>query len=262
MAGGGAGLHGRQNFMIGAIVALLDGIGHVAVGSTSPIPATAALLARRRNPALRVSLLGSERHNVFTDGNRELFDCAAQGRIDAFFLSGGQIDGGGRINLVGTGSYPETETRFPGSFGSAFLYPLIPRIILFREAHSRRTLVERVDFVSAGPGTTGDRNEGPYALVTGRAVFRFRPETARFALTVLATGETCRSVADNTGFQFDDDLVGPDHGKALSSEGDAEIDDVVATELAEDYPAFARTRLGGAPVRQQARSCSSPSDLP
>ena len=31
---------------------------------------------------------------------RELFDCAGQGRIDVFFLSGGQIDGEGNINLV------------------------------------------------------------------------------------------------------------------------------------------------------------------
>ena len=31
--------------------------------------------------------------NFFTDGGRELFDCAGQGRIDVFFLSGAQIDG-------------------------------------------------------------------------------------------------------------------------------------------------------------------------
>ena len=60
---------------------------------------------------MRVSVLGSERHNPFTDGGRELFDCAAQGRIDAFFLGGGQIDGGANINLVGVGGYP----REPGA---------------------------------------------------------------------------------------------------------------------------------------------------
>ena len=170
--------------MIATIAGLLEGAGHVAVGSTSPIPATASLLARRRDPAMRVSLLGSRVHNLFTDGNRELFDCAAQGRIDAFFLSGGQIDGQGRINLVGTGEYPAVRQRFPGSFGSAFLYPLVPRVILFREAHTRRTLVEAVDFVSAAPGRpeTGGRNQGPAALVTGRCLFRFRPEAGLFAL--------------------------------------------------------------------------------
>lgn len=233
----------RQSFMIGAIASLLGGVGHVAVGSTSPIPATASLLARRRNPGLRVSVLGSERHNVFTDGNRELFDCAAQGRIDAFFLSGGEIDGRGRINLVGAGG-----ARFPGSFGSAFLYPLVPRVILFREAHSRRTLVETASFVSAAPGSRelGGRNEGPHALVTGRALFRFRPERARFELVATAPGETAGSVAAVTGFDFDR-ASSLDEGAPPSAAFEAEIDDLVATELSDDYPVFARTRRASRP---------------
>ena len=237
-----ASARARQDFMIGTIAGLLGGIGHVAVGATSPIPAAGALLARRRNPALRVTLLGSERHNAFTDGNRELFDCAAQGRIDAFFLSGGQIDGAGRINLVGIGTYPALTTRFPGSFGSAFLYPLVPRVILFREAHDRRSLVDRVDFVSAGPGGPGDRNRGPQALVTGRCLFGFRPETGRFALAALAPGETPATVAAATGFDYDDGLAAADAEPPVLG---PEIDDVVAAELMADYPAFAARRLAG-----------------
>src|SRR5690606_20835900 len=84
----------RAEIMIGAITRMLQGLRHVAVGNSSPIPGSAALLARALSGGrLRVSLLGSRKHNAFTDGGRELFDCAAQGRIDAFFLSGGQIDG-------------------------------------------------------------------------------------------------------------------------------------------------------------------------
>ncbi len=56
-----------------------------------------------------VSLLGSRRQTFFTDGGRELFDCAGQGRIDVFFLSGGQIDGEANINLVGIGDYAQPE---------------------------------------------------------------------------------------------------------------------------------------------------------
>ena len=50
---------------------------------TGSIPATAALLAKALDPALQVTILGSRKHLRFTDGGRELFDCAAQGRIDA-----------------------------------------------------------------------------------------------------------------------------------------------------------------------------------
>ncbi len=126
-----------EELLIAAIARMLDGLGHVAVGSSSPIPGAAALLARTRSGGqMRVSVLGSEHGNFFTDGGRELFDCAAQGRIDAFFLGGGQIDGAANINLVGVGDYPQSRVRFPGSFGSAYLYFLIPRVILFREEHS------------------------------------------------------------------------------------------------------------------------------
>ena len=105
-------------YMITAIAGMLDGLGHVAVGARSPIPGSAAHLAAARSGGrMRVSILGSRKHSSFTDGARELFDCAGQGRIDAFFLSGGQIDGGANINLVGVGdiaAYPRAEARFPG----------------------------------------------------------------------------------------------------------------------------------------------------
>ena len=35
--------------------------------------------------------------------------------------------------------------RFPGSFGSAYLYYVVPKVILFRVEHSRSTLVPKVD---------------------------------------------------------------------------------------------------------------------
>jgi hypothetical protein len=89
------------------------------------------LLARERGGGKPyVSLLGSRAHTFFTDGARELFDCAGQGRVDVFFLSGGQIDGAGNINLVSVGDYAHPKARFPGSFGSAYLYYVVPKVIL------------------------------------------------------------------------------------------------------------------------------------
>src|ERR1044072_1971645 len=85
-----------EELLADVIAGLIDDTRHVAIGASSPIPAAAALLARERgNGRPSVSLLGSRRQSFFTDGGRELFDCAGQGRIDAFFLSGGQIHGEG-----------------------------------------------------------------------------------------------------------------------------------------------------------------------
>src|SRR4051812_37477168 len=97
----------RDEELLASVVAdLIGDVRHVAVGNASPIPATASLLARARargNGRPYVSLLGSQKHTFWTDGGRELFDCAGQGRIDVFFLSGGEIDGQGNINLVSIG---------------------------------------------------------------------------------------------------------------------------------------------------------------
>lgn len=166
---------------------------HIAVGAASPIPAAACWLVRHLGHPVRLSLLHRRQGNPFTEGSRELFDLAGQGRIDLFFLGGGQIDGQANINLVGTGEWPGRTARFPGSFGSAFMYLAVPRTILFREEHSRRVLVPRVDIVSA-PGASPPehwRRGTAQALVTGRCVFGF--DGARFALRSIHPGQTAGS---------------------------------------------------------------------
>ena len=153
-----AGAFRDEELLADVITRLIGEVRHIAVGNASPIPAMAALLARQRGRGLPyVSLLQSRKHNFFTDGGRELFDCAGQGRIDVFFLSGGEIDGEGNINLVAIGDYDKPKVRFPGSFGSAHLYYVVPKVVLFRTEHSRRTLVPKVGFISAPGGKPGER---------------------------------------------------------------------------------------------------------
>jgi glutaconate CoA-transferase subunit B len=233
--------HRPAELLIDVLAGMLEDMGHVAVGAASPIPGAAALLARERSGGrMRVSVLGSERHNPFTDGGVELFDCAAQGRIDAFFLGGGEIDGQANINLVGVGGYPHSRVRWPGSFGSAYLYFLVPRVILFREEHTRRVLVPKVEFVSA-PGTSPVnvyRPGGPHALVTGRCVFAFDRERGRFRLHSVHPGYTIDDVLTNTGFEFDLPEAAVET-PAPSSETLALIRGPVGAAIAETYPRFA-----------------------
>jgi glutaconate CoA-transferase subunit B len=229
--------------LIATIARLLEGVRHVAVGASSPIPAAGAMLLRAKNETagrerVRISILGSEAHNFFTNGGVELFDCAAQGRIDAFFLGGGQIDGAANINLVGLGPYPQSEVRWPGCFGSAFLYYLVPRVILFREEHSTRVLVDKVDFVSA-PGTSEGivRPGGPYALLTGMALFAFDRASKRFALQCVHPGRNAAEIRANTGFDYDSaedtpETQGPTAAELTILRGR------VTEELQECYPQF------------------------
>lgn len=230
-----------EELLIVTLAGMLRGDRHVAVGAASPIPGAAALLARAEaTERMHVSILHSRRHNPFTEGARELFDAAGQGRIDTFFLGGVQIDGQANINLVGLGDYPNTTKRFPGSFGSALMYFAVPRVILFREEHSPRTLVRTVDFISA-PGTSEPhvwRRGGPRALVTNRAVFSFDPGRARFRLESVHNGETPDSVAAATGFDFDRAERIPDTPAPAAALLERLRRDI-APKVAEFYPQFA-----------------------
>ncbi len=238
----------QDEFLACVLARTIEGLRNVAVGTNSPVAATAALLVEAESDGRsRASILGSRRHNPFNDGGSEIHDRAAQGRIDAFFLGGGQIDGEGNINLVGTGPYPEVNTRFPGSYGSAFLYFLIPRVILFREEHSRRVLVPKVDFISA-PGTSPaaiHRTGGPHALVTRLCVMAFDRDAGGFRLQSLHPGVELAEIREATGFAFDiprhvPRTPPPEPGRL------ALIREVVRERVAETYPEFAATRIAAA----------------
>ena len=209
---------------------------HIAVGAASPIPAAACWLVHKLGHPVRLSLLHKRSGNPFTEGTRELFDLAGQGRIDLFFLGGGQIDGEANINLLGTGAWPGRTARFPGSFGSAFMYMTTPRTILFREEHTTRVLVPRVDLVSAPgislPGTV--RRGTAQALVTGRCVFRF--DGAGFTLDTIHPGETAETVRANTGFDYREGtpVTTPDP----TPEELGLLRGAVRAEMAETYPDF------------------------
>lgn len=239
-----------EELLIVVICRLLEGCRHIAVGVSSPIPGSAGLLRRALDANRpKVSVIGAESPEFRTDGGVDMFDCAGQGRIDAFFLSGGQIDGAGNINLVGAGDYPRQKARWGGSFGSAYLYFMVPRVILFREEHSRRALVEKVDFVSA-PGTSPPgihRPGGPHALVTPLCLFMFDKAKRRFALASLHPGTTLEQVRDQTGFDFEvagkvPETIPPHDGWLALLRGR------VAREIADPYPKFAARVFDAAPA--------------
>jgi glutaconate CoA-transferase, subunit B len=223
-----------QELLACLIARLIADASHVAVGAASPIPATACELLRAQGKPLRVTRLHKRRGNPFSEGSRELFDLAGQGRIDYFFLGGAQIDGEANLNLV----HAEGR-RFPGSFGSAFMY-FACRTILFREEHSRRVLVPRVEFVSA-PGWSPPevaRRAGPVALVTGKAHFAWLADKRRFRLVSVHPGETPAGVREATGFEYDQDTVGE---TPLPMPAELELlRGPVAAAIAADYPDFAR----------------------
>lgn len=236
-----------EELLIGSIASNLDGLRHVAVGASSPIPGAAALLARSRsNDSMRVSILGSEDNNFFTDGGKEIFDIAGEGRMDAFFLSGAQIDGQANINLVSIGDYRRPKARFSGSFGSGYLYYVVPRVFLFRLEHTRRTLVDKVDFISA-PGFSDEnvyRPGGPYKLITNRCLFEVDKARRCFRLQSVHPGHTVNEIYEQTGFTFDIPDGDVPNTPVPDATTLATIRGPVAEEISEIYPAFSARVFG------------------
>jgi glutaconate CoA-transferase, subunit B len=218
-------LHTREEFLACIIAGLIGDAKHVAIGAASPIPATGALLLQQKKPTLKVSFHQRRKGNPFTEGSRELFDLAGQGRIDVFFLGGAQIDGEGSINLVRA-----EGRRFPGSFGSAFMYSVVKKTILFREEHSKRVLVPKVEFVSAR-GT-------PAALLTGKALFSWQGDRFRLEST-----HEAGDIRSQTGFQYAEPAQVP-LTPAPSADDLALLRSSVARQIAPDYPDFARRVWG------------------
>jgi glutaconate CoA-transferase subunit B len=236
-----------SRFLCHALAGLFAGARSVGIGANSPVPAAAALLARRADPAMRVTILGSPRHNPFTNGGAELFDNAAQGRLETFVIGALQIDGAANLNLVSVGDPAAPTVRYPGSFGSGLLYYVVPRVVVFREEHSPRSLVERVDFISAAgssePGV--HRPGGPSHLLTGRALFRFDRDSRRLRLASLHPGNTLESVREATGFDFECDADPVPETGVPDAQALAALAGPIADELFDIYPAFAaRLRQG------------------
>ena len=129
----------------------------------------------------------------------------------------------------------------------------MPKVILFRTEHSKRTLVPKVSFISA-PGGSADnvyRSGGPVALITNRCLFSFDRTRRRFRLESVHPGHTLAEVIVNTGFEFDrppDVPVTP----APSAETLRLMRQVVAPELAEVYPQFAARVFGSRPPHKHA----------
>jgi glutaconate CoA-transferase subunit B len=121
----------------------------------------------------------------------------------------------------------------------------VPEVILFRVEHSRRTLVPKVDFISA-PGGSADnifRPGGPIALITNRCLFDFDRARKRLRLVSIHPGHNVEEIIENTGFDFDRPSVVP-ATPAPSAETLHLMRIVVAPMLAEVYPQFAEKVFG------------------
>jgi glutaconate CoA-transferase subunit B len=135
----------------------------------------------------------------------ELFAYYLQaGLIDVGFLGASQIDRYGNINTTVIGSYEHPTVRLPGS-GGACEIAISARKVLVIMPQSKRSFVERVDFVTSPGHLGGERpsrwlGDGPTAVVTNLGVYRFGG--GQMELTALHPGVSLDEARDNTGWDL------------------------------------------------------------
>ena len=125
--------------------------------------------------------------------NEDFYDLCARGGLDLVFLGCAQIDAEGRTNVSTIGPWHEPRVRLPGGGGAAVMMPTAKRVATWRTEHTPRTLVRKLDFVTAAGNLS--------TLVTPIAVFQRR--AGRLALESWNPDVTLDEVRKRTGFTFD-----------------------------------------------------------
>lgn len=125
--------------------------------------------------------------------NEDFYDLCTRGRMDLTFLGAAQIDGEGCANNSAIGNWHQPKVRLPGGGGGAVMLPTAKRSCTWRTEHSKRTMVEKLDFRTSWGGFHG--------VVTPIAVFVKR--NGRLALQSWHPEASLQEVRDRTGFQFD-----------------------------------------------------------
>jgi glutaconate CoA-transferase subunit B len=175
-----------------------------ACGALSQIPATGLLLAKALHaPNAELIILNTVFRPFHT--SRQFHFLAQRGELGLFFASGVQIDRHGNYNLHHLGTDPDhPKVRFPGGYGGGLIYYCARRTVVFRTEHTRRSLVEKVDFISAAGSSEPDvlRLGSPTKVITPKAIFRFDKEAGQLRLESIHAPYTLDEIRENTGFDL------------------------------------------------------------
>jgi glutaconate CoA-transferase, subunit B len=218
--------------MIAFMARNLDGFVTAGVGTNSLCPLTAIRLAQATtNPDLwlRNGPAGTFNANVdrlanytgdyqFVVGaecrfrlsfNMDMFGDPRLSKQHLSYRGGFQIDKYGNLNMAFIGDPKKPKYRGPGTVGLMSCGLGYGVHDIFTMHHTKRLLVEKVDFVSGpgfltGPGAREAKGcppgGGPRFVVTPKCIFDFDEETKLMRIKSIHPGNTLEDVLNLTGF--------------------------------------------------------------
>ncbi len=130
--------------------------------------------------------------------------------IEKFCVGAAQLDQYGNMNNSVIGDdYHAPKVRLPGTAGLADMGSIGKKLYFWNPDHSPRSMVEKVDFISAaGYLDGGDARErlglegGPQLVISNLAVMNFHPVSKKMRLKSVHPGITVERVQEATGFEL------------------------------------------------------------
>jgi acyl CoA:acetate/3-ketoacid CoA transferase beta subunit len=222
------GRYNTREFLAFIGASLLEDKKTVFVGTGFPI--IAAMLAQKTHapklvivfeagglgpqlPELPVSV-GESRtfyRAVSASSMHDTMSLSQAGYIDFGFLGAAQMDMYGNINTTVIGDHDHPTSRLPGSGGANDVASFSNKLIIIIAKQSKRTFVNKLDFLTTpgfldGPGAREKAGlptgTGPYRVITQFGLFGFDDKTKRIKLISLHPGATIDEVKDNTQFEI------------------------------------------------------------
>ncbi len=138
----------------------------------------------------------------------DIFQCYLQGGlIEVGFLGGAQLDRYGNINTTTIGPYANPKIRLPGSGGACEIATHSKKVFIMMRL-SKKTFVERVDFVTSPGAYSLGRNRadwglpggGPVTVITDKGVLSLID--GEFTLTEIYPGANVDDIRANCGWDL------------------------------------------------------------
>ncbi|MBN1375097.1 MAG: 3-oxoacid CoA-transferase [Dehalococcoidia bacterium] len=174
-------------------------------------------------------------HALAASSMHDVMSAQQSGFIDYGFLGGAQIDIYGNINTTCIGDHDLPKVRLPGSGGANDIASACHRTVLVFGNQTKRTFVEKLDFMTSpgyltGPGAREaaglPANTGPYRVVSQLAMYDFDDKTKKMRLFSLHPGVTVEEVKDNCSF----DLIIPEKYGISSEPSDRDLE-ILRTQI-------------------------------
>ena len=222
------GRYNTREFLAFTGAGLLEDKKTAFVGTGFPI--VAAMLAQKTHapklvivfeagglgpllPELPVSVGESRTFHkaVAASSMHDTMSLSQAGYMDFGFLGAAQMDVYGNINTTVIGDHDLPKSRLPGSGGANDVASFSHRLIIIIAKQSKRTFVEKLDFLTTpgflnGPNAREKaglpRGTGPYRVITQLGIYGFEDKTKRLKLISLHPGVTTDEVKENSSFEI------------------------------------------------------------